>query len=182
MAVTFGELQEYFDPGLDLTIRGTVYTVPLPSAELGLWCQLTAQAAGKITTAASAEQMRDAVERVNALPELDGKNLSLPQRCLGAAYDQMVADKVPHPYVEFAGATAYLWIAYGEEVAEQYWNSGGRPEAVSPANRQERRASTRKTSTAAASTTRRAASTSGTSSPRKSAKPAAARRSRGSKS
>lgn len=185
MATTLADLDEYFAPGLTLTVLGKKYVVPLPSAELGLWCQRVAQAGGAIHAAATPAEAQAAIDRVNALPELDG-DLTLAQRVLGAVYEQLAADKVPHPYIEYCGATAYVWIIAGEEAAERYWTSGGRPEALSPtpANRAERRAAG-KTSTAAAATTRTPVSSSGTKSPRKSAKSTTARRatrSRGSSS
>lgn len=171
MATKLTDLDEYFSPGLTLTVLGREYTVPLPSAELGLWCRRVAQAAGELHSASTEEEMQAAVERVNALPELPG-DLTLPERVLGEVHDQMVKDQVPDPYIQFCGQTAYIWIIAGEEAAERYWTSGGRPEAWSPApaNRAERRARARagKTSTGAAAATQKRASTSGTTSPRKS--------------
>lgn len=178
---TFGELDRYLDPGLDLTVRGTVYTVPLPSAALGLWCQRIAQAAGAIRTAETPDEVRAAIQQIEALPELDG-TMTLPERVLGDMYGQLVADKVEHPYIQFCGETAYIWIVNGEEAARRHWESGGRPEAGGPANRKERRASTRTTGTDAASGTKQPASTSGTNSRRRSRSRGGAKRSRGSRS
>lgn len=181
MPTLLTDLDEYFSPGLVLTVLGKRYTVPLPCAELGLWCQRIAQAGGAIQAADSPAEVQAAVDRVNKLPELDG-DLSLAQRVLGSVYDELVADKVPHPYVEYCGATAFAWIVAGEDAAARYWASGGRPEAGSPANRKERRAATQKTSTGGVSETSSRASTSGTSSRTRSAKRGAGRRSRGSNS
>lgn len=162
MPAHFGELAEYFSPGLVLTVRGKEYTVPLASAELGLWCRAVASATGEITEASTPEQVKAAVAKVEALPELGG-DLTLAQRMLGTAYDEMAADGVEDAYVEFCAATAYIWVISGEDQAARYWQSGGRPEAPRPANRASRRAaSTGAKGTGAAAGTRKPASTSGT--------------------
>lgn len=170
MAQKLGDLGKYFDPGLTLTVLGKEYQVPLASAELGLWVRLCANAAGDINAASSEQEMRAAIERLKNLPELPGgKDVTLEERVLGDVYQQMVDDQVADAYIQFCGATAYVWILAGEDKAAAYWQSGGRPEAPRPANRQARRAETRgQTSTAAGTATRSPASTSGTKSPRKS--------------
>lgn len=175
-------LSQYFDPGL--TLGGVPgrdgvereYVIPLPSAELGLWCQQAATAAGRIQAASTEAEVREAVERVNALPELDSA-LSLGQKVLGTAYAQMMGDGVAHPYIQVCAGTAYVWIVAGEDQAEQYWRSGGRPNPPGPANREQRRAAAKSggTSGGAAGKTRTPASGSGTRSPRKSAQPKASK-------
>ncbi|RGC68420.1 hypothetical protein C5N14_13620 [Micromonospora sp. MW-13] len=182
MGAKLGDLDEYWSPGLTLTVRGREYVVPLASAELGLWCRRLAQITGDVHTASTEEEMRAAVERIEALPELPGgPDLSLPERVLGPVYQQMADAGVEDPYIQFCGQTGYIWIIGGEEAAERFWKSGGRPEALSPANRQERRAAGR-SSTGAAGATRTPASTSGTRSPTTSGGSGRARRSRGRKS
>ncbi len=180
-------LSQYFDPGL--TLGGVPgrdgsereYVVPLPDAELGLWCQLLAEAGGRIHAASTEEEMQAAIGRIEALPELKGDDLTLAQRTLGAAYQAMMADGVSHPHIQYCGATAYAWIVGGEEAAERYWKSGGRPEAWGPVpNRADRRAG--RTSTGAAGGTRTPASTSGTTSPSRSSGRGRARGSRGRRS
>jgi hypothetical protein len=173
MGAKLGDLDEYWSPGLTLTVRGREYTVPLASAELGLWCRRLAQITGDLHAASTETEMQAVVERIESLPQLpDGDKLSLPERVLGDVYQQMAADQVPDPYIQFCGQTAYIWIIGGEEAAERYWTSGGRPEALSPANRKERRAAHRQggssttTSTAGASTTRSPGSGTGTNSRR----------------
>ena len=157
MATKLGALNEFFSPGLELTLPGRDgvqrdYTIPLASAELGLWCQTIATA-----------RSRDDIDE-DALPELPGK-LTLAQRVLGTAYEQMCDDGVPFAHMEFAAHTAFIWITLGEEQAQAYWESGGDPNAVRPVtNRAERRAAERAggTSTDAASETPSADFTSGT--------------------
>src|SRR5688500_15259911 len=98
MATELSELDELFDPGLKLTVRGKRYTVPLPSAALGLWCQRAAEAGGALAAAKSGPAMASAIARINAIPELEGA-LTLPQRLLGPVHAEMLADEVPHHYV-----------------------------------------------------------------------------------
>lgn len=183
MGRKFGDLDEYWSPGLTLTVCGREYVLPLPSGELGLWCRRVAAVAGEVNAASTEQEIAAAVAAVEEIPELPGR-LTLHERVLGNVYQMMLRDEVPDPYIQFCGQTGYIWIIGGEEAAERYWTSGGRPEAMRPANRQTRRAQTRagKTSTAAAAGTRSRASTSGTKSPRKSQPSTAARAPRGQKS
>jgi hypothetical protein len=157
VATKLGALGEFFSPGLTLTVPGADgterdYVVPLVSAELGLWCRLTA--------AGEREQ----------LPELPDGDMTLTQRVLGSAYDQMRADGVADVHIEFCSETAYIWIISGEEAAELYWKSGGDPERLARGNRADRRAAAKAggTSTAGDGETKPPASTSGTRSRRKS--------------
>lgn len=163
MATKLGALNELFSPGLELTVpdRNGVqreYTIPLASAELGLWCRAITEA-----------RHRDDITE-DDLPKLEGK-ASLEQRVLGTAYDEMMRDGVPDEYVKFAGATSFIWITMGEEQAALYWQAGGDPKALKQAeNREQRRAAARAggTSTAEATETRPPASSSGTRSRRNS--------------
>lgn len=179
MAARLSGLGKYFAPGLvlaDVPGRDGVereYTVPLASAELGLWCQTIANATMQIHRASTPEDVQEAVKLVEQLPEMDGQT-SLERRVLGDAYDQMTADGVSHQHIAYCAATAYAWILGGDEAAERYWTSGGVPgEAVGPVpNRADRRASQKAgssptTSTGAATTTPHPASGRGTNSRRR---------------
>ena len=166
----FDDLDQYFSPGLTLTVQGKKYRVPLPDAELGLWCRRVAQTAGEVFVASTDEMghVTDrAVARFKSMPDLPG-DLSFEERLLGTAYAEMMADRVPDPHVKFCAQTAFYWIVGGEETAERYWKSGGHPEAPGPRNRAERRAQQSKTITDADTATRSPGSTSGTSSRRRS--------------
>lgn len=177
MGTRLHDLDVYWSPGLTLTVKGREYTLPLPSAELGLWCRRLAEVTGEVHNASSEQEIQAAVDRIESLPQLPG-DLSLPERVLGDVYPQMAADEVPDPYIQFAGQTGYIWIISGEEAAERYWTSGGRPEAPRPTNRQARRAQIRARTggsrTAEADATPPPASTSGTTS-----RPTPGHRSRG---
>ncbi|MFB9852441.1 hypothetical protein ACFFMR_18865 [Micromonospora andamanensis] len=158
MATRLDDLDQYFQPGLVLTVLGAEYTIPLPSADLGLWCRRMAIATGEIHNASSEQEIRAAVARVEAVPEMPG-DMSLAERVLGPVYEQMRTAEVPDHYIQYCATTAYIWIISDEETAGRWWRSGGRPEALRPAaNRAQRRAaakggSSRTTSTGEASTT-----------------------------
>ena len=178
----FGDLDDFLSgdnaPGLLLTIAGRAYSVPPPSAQVGLWCERIAATAGQVRQATTDAEMAAVAERVEQLPTLPG-DATFPERVLGTAYPAMVADGVDHIRLRIAAMTAFLWIVGGDEAAERFWSSGGRPEALGPDNRADRRAST---TTAGAPTTRQPGSTSGTSPRNTSSRGARARRSRGRKS
>ncbi|MBN1172128.1 MAG: hypothetical protein JXA67_08130 [Micromonosporaceae bacterium] len=167
------------EPGLELIIGGRVYTVPPPDAATGLWCQRVTVAAGHLRAAATEAEASAAAARIDQIADLDG-DLTLPERVLGPAHAAMVAGGVDHARLRIAAMTALLWIVSGDEAAEAYWTSGGRPEALRPAdNRAERRASS---STGGAATTKPLASTSGTKPPNTSGGKKRGRRSRGRRS
>lgn len=176
MGLKLGALDEYFDPGLSFhgTGRDGVsreYTVPMPDAELGLWCVRAAQLRrrgdpAKMTPA----ELDELLAEVEKLPPPPGdQSLTMQERILGETHAAMVADGVPHHHVDFGFRLAMVWIITADDATvEAYYRAGGRPEAPSPANRKTRRAQAGKTNTAAASATRSRASTSGTTSPKKS--------------
>lgn len=169
MGAKFGDLADYFDPGLTLTVLGREYVIPLPSAELGLWCRMVADMAGSAADDSSPEEQAAAAGRAAELPNLPG-NMSFTERLLGDVYGRMMADQVPDPYIKFCATTVYIWIVAGEDTAARFWQAGGQsPEASGPANRAERRAAQR-TSTAAVNGTRSPGSGSGTSSRKRSAR------------
>lgn len=181
MGQKFGDLDRYYDPGLTLTVRGKEYVLPLPSAELGLWCRRLMETAGEITSASTAEEIQAAADRINELPELPG-NLSMEERLLGPVYQQMMTDGVPDHFLQFCATTAYFWIVGGEGLAERYWTSGGRPEAPGPVPNRADRRNARKTGTAEATGTPTPGSTSGTSSRPRSGSSGRGRGSRGRRS
>lgn len=175
MTADFGALDELFDPGLTFTLRGMQYRIDPPTAEVGLWCERIAQIAGGVKGAKTDAEMQAAVARIEKLPQLDDDDLSLPQRVLGRAYDELVANEVDHAWVKLISMAAFIWIVGDEDAARRYLQSGGRPESEAP-NRQARRASR---STGGATKTRKPASTSGTRSRKTTTSPTPARASRG---
>ncbi len=173
MARRLGELVDRYDPGLELMVEGTAYTVPLASAELGLWCRTNAALAGQAYEAGGTDEAREeAAAQALALPD----GLTFEEWMLGAAHDKMVANQVAARLIDFCARTAFIWHSGADEdrVAE-FWDAGGDPEAMRPGNRAQKRAAKKATGgrrTAAAGTTRQPGSSSGTKSRTTSARPA----------
>jgi len=167
MATKLGEITEFFSPGLQFVARGVEYTVPLASAELGIWCRMMGQLVGEIEQEYSTADMAAIKDKIEALPELPGGAKDFPTQMLGEAlYSELRDAKLEDAYIQFVAYTAYIWIIAGEEMAERWYRSGGDPNSLSPANRAQRRAAG-KTSTARATKTQPPVSSSGTRSPRK---------------
>lgn len=158
----FRDLDEFLDDSLRLPIGGTTYVVPPVDAKTGIIFERLL-AAG-VTVANGGELEGDLSPILD-----DDQELTLYERALGTAYQQMIDDGVSWPRIKLAGVTSFLFTTAGAEVAEAYWSSGGasQGEAVAP-NRAARRAQTRSSSTGGASTTRERVSGSGTKSRRSS--------------
>lgn len=153
----FEALEELLDQNIELPVCGKTYSIPSPTAKDGLRVEqitnlaIRAAAGGDVTT--EAEALNDDEER------------DLFQLCLGAVYDEMIADGVPWVWLRHAGLTAMVWISSGLQAAERYWASAGNPETEAP-NRAARRSGS-----AAASKTRSRGSSSGTSQRRGTSRP-----------
>ncbi|MFK0289943.1 hypothetical protein ACIQU6_05555 [Streptomyces sp. NPDC090442] len=155
--MAFEALDELLDETIQFPIRGKTYTVPAPSAEVGLRTQALLNAAAVAADGGQVDEqvLGDAAER------------DLYREVLGSAHAQMVADAVPWPALKHAALTAMVWITQDKAAAEKFWNAGGDPNRAAP-NRQARRAQS-----GAAKSTPPRGSTSGTSGPK--APPARAR-------
>lgn len=179
----FADLDEYLsgeaEPGLLLPIGGRNYVISPPDGLTGLWCERVIAVAGKLRGAETADDVEAAAQAVDELPDVPGGAATLAERVLGPAHAEMLAGGVDHVRIRIAAMTALLWIVSGEDAAQQYWEAGGRPEALRPGNRAERRASTR---TGEAGTTPRQGSGSGTSHRPNSSPARRGRRSRGQRS
>lgn len=163
MALDLGDLDDFFDGSMKVTIRGKEYSIPAISAELGLWGRkMAAEAFGE----------GDYASILAAAPVPDG--LTAHESMLSPAVcAQMVADGVTDPELNFLMETVFARMVGGDALAKAMFEAGGNPKAV-PANRQERRAvkKTAKkaasvsltTNTVKAATTRTPASGSGTTS------------------
>lgn len=145
-----------FDDTLSLPIGDRVYVVPAPDAELGLWCQRMISAGLMIQAGQTPP------DNMPALTLDDGDEEALYRRMLGDTYNELINDAVSWPRIQLIGQTALLWIGSGRPLAEEFWNSGGDPEAFPPL----RKPSRGSTSTAGVRTTKRPASTTGTKSRR----------------
>lgn len=122
--MSFKNLDEH--PTLRLPIKGKTYVVPSPDARTGLWVQ-----AMVATTAAARAGVTPDQGDVDLVLD-DDEELDLYKRVLGTAHQQLLDDGVPWHTLRKAGVTAFFWIAYGDDVAERYWN-GGTPAPKAPA-------------------------------------------------
>ncbi|MET9690139.1 hypothetical protein ABZY81_16955 [Streptomyces sp. NPDC006514] len=145
--MAFEELGELLDESIELPVAGRLYTVPAPSAEIGLRTQSLIHAAAVAADGGRADEqvLGDAAEH------------NLYRDVLGPAHDAMIADGVMWPTLKHAAITAMVWIAQDKAAAERYWAAAGDPSRLAP-----NRAARRSQSGAASSTPSRG-STSGTS-------------------
>ncbi|MEV0445965.1 hypothetical protein AB0I84_31500 [Streptomyces spectabilis] len=144
--MAFEALDELLDETLVLPIGGRHYTIPAPSAEIGLRVQAIVQAAA---VAASGGD-------INTTVLGDADEVDLYRDVLGTAYEQMLADGITWPALKAAARTAVVWIVQDKATAERVWAAGGDPSRLTPPNRQQRRSD-------GANTTPHQGSTSGTS-------------------
>jgi hypothetical protein len=146
------DLDEFFDPSLRLPIRGKTYVVESPDAKTGLRVQRLLTTG--VVAAAGGEVSQEDLDSL----ELDDKaELDLYLGLLGSTYDEMVADGLPWEMIKHAGGTAMMWVAFGIEAAERFWEDGApsgeasRPEPqdhkAPAASQPSRRAASRGTST-----------------------------------
>ncbi|MEU7590676.1 hypothetical protein AB0A95_30845 [Micromonospora sp. NPDC049230] len=146
MALQLGQIDSVFDPALILPIGGREYRIEDVPALLGLYCQrvwtsgmAVAQAVrvGQEGDTAAAQRALDGINRM-PLPPGVTEGTPLHVAVLGDTYQQMLDDEVSGRWIQHAGMTTIAWLAAGDEVAEMYWASAGRPEAPAP-NRAQRR-------------------------------------------
>jgi hypothetical protein len=124
--MSFRDLDQFYDDTLKLPIGGKVYVVPPVDAKTGLALQRM------LGTALAANGGADVTPDDFAAIELDDDGeRDMYQRCLGTAWDAMVADAVSWPRLRHAGITAFMWAAGNRELAEEVWNTPeGRGKAV----------------------------------------------------
>lgn len=148
------------DQSLQLPIGGRTYTVLPPSAAVGM--ALSMRLAAGIVLNAGVPLTDDAIAEADAEATVgDDEVPDFARQCLGAAYDEMLADKVPQPKVEFAVQTAFLAWTLDKAAAEMFWNSAGKAGAPSQKGPARRRTAT-PTLAAAVSMTPTPASPTGT--------------------
>ena len=170
MALQLGQIDAVFDPALVLPIGRKEYRVEDVPALLGLYCQrvwasgMAVAMAARVGEDGDTQAANQALDGLNKLPPPPGVDEGTPLHVavLGGTYQQMLDDGVSGRWIQHAGMTTIAWLAAGDEVAEMYWSSAGRPEGMAP-NRAGRRAA-RSSGTGAAKSTRSRGSTSGTTS------------------
>lgn len=115
---------------LDLTLRLPVgdrtYLVRPPAAAVGI------RLANMLTRGIVLDSLIDAgatgaeVDEIRAGLVIDDDDQDFARDCLGATYDEMLADDLPHPVIELAVSTAFLAWTAGKATAEAWWESGGK--------------------------------------------------------
>lgn len=129
-------LHAYFE--LPAGPGGKVYRVPDCDAKTGILCQ-------RLLTAAIAIQNGEEPPDDMPAPNLrfEGKNeVDLQVRLLSQPIlDEMLSDGLSASKITHCTSTILFWHGLGPEVAEMFWEAGGRPEDFLPAaNRAARRA------------------------------------------
>lgn len=119
---------EVLDLNLALPISGKNYSIKPPSAAVG--AHLMEMFALGVVTGIAAERgipVDDEIAEQILVGDSDLPNFG--RQCLGAAYDEMVADEVPAPVLELAISTAFVAWCVGKEYAEAWWEAGGKAPA-----------------------------------------------------
>ncbi len=115
---------------LDLTLRLPVgdrtYVVRPPAAAVGIRLA-NMLATGLVVDALAASGMEGQdIDTARAGLVINDDDHDFARDCLGAAYDEMLADDLPHPVIELAVSTAFLAWTAGKATAEAWWESGGK--------------------------------------------------------
>lgn len=95
------DLDTFFEPDLQLPIRGKQYTVPAPDFD-------------------EAKRLREEVVANSALPAPAQTHEAI--NILGPALDEMVADNLPWPMILHAGRTAIAHYGASPDIAEIHWH------------------------------------------------------------
>lgn len=149
--MAFKDLGEWATEGLALPINGKLYQLPPVDAELGP--QLQSMFAVGIAVATGSQAGDKDTEVLSDLAEQD-----LYQRVLGDAYAQMIKDGIKWAAIKLAAMTSMIDATFGREMAEQYWESKGKPQGrkAAPTTKTKRRKGTaRKTSSGSTAGTTR---------------------------
>ncbi|MEU6222237.1 hypothetical protein [Streptomyces sp. NPDC047042] len=155
---TFEALDAFLEDYLDLPVKGAdgevrVYRIEDPSAEDGIRIERVTALAARLKAGGKAPDT----------PVLDDQEeRDLFRMCLGAAYDQLLADGVKWAAFKHVALTAMFWVVSDKETAREFWRTG--QQSGKAANRAARRAQAKPgtSESAAANLTRSQASTSGT--------------------
>lgn len=103
---------------LPLPIDGTVYQIPSPDAETGIYLTNLKLLVEKVAAGG------DVSDEERALLNLDDKEeVDFYQRVLGPAYDQMIQGGVDYDTFRLASQTVMEWVTKNRAAAEQYWNA-----------------------------------------------------------
>ncbi len=117
---------EVLDLNLRLPVGDRTYVVRPPAAAVGI------RLANMLTRGIVLDSLIDAgatgaeVDEIRAGLVIDDDDQDFARDCLGATYDEMLADDLPHPVIELAVSTAFLAWTAGKATAEAWWESGGK--------------------------------------------------------
>lgn len=122
--MTFADLAAFFDPTLQLPIRGKTYVIQPPAYKVGL----------RLEAMAALTQGRATAEDRALLRLDDNAQRDLFRDALGSdVLDEMDADGLTWPLIRAAGLTAYVWITQdkckGTEYAALQWLRADRSKA-----------------------------------------------------
>lgn len=167
--MAFKDLAEVLDNTLQIPYKGKTYTIQGVSAETGRWFVALTAAGYELAVLQERARIKDAeLTEDTEFTSLDedserilreGKNRDFNREALGDALDEMEDDGLSAAQIHHIAQTVLMWTVNGREMAESYYNSGGKAPAP---NREQRRTATR-TRTGAATTTRKAGSATTTS-------------------
>lgn len=162
------DLTEYLAPNLEFQHAGKTYTVPPPTKDVGLKLAAVNAYGANIATHGPADALAKMHATQRAVIEMLGESVNdIGVLSLGAAYDEMVADNVPGPHIDFYARYALYYWVLGEETAdaiiaaEREAKSGPAPKAKAPARSKSGRSTasgSRKTTSTASRSTRTTAS------------------------
>lgn len=132
--MAFKDLEELVEPWLDLPISGKTYRVNSVDAATGIYCQRIVEVTLSVQAGADVSE-----DDVAGLQLDDDAERDFNRRLLGEQYDAMLADGVRWEYIKLAARTIFTWTVRDRDAAEEFWHSGGRPEARRPAPQDRRR-------------------------------------------
>lgn len=111
---------------LRLPIGGRTYLAQPPTAEAGIRLMNMLEAGIRRDALASNGVHGADLDAATASLIVDDSDINFAHDCLGAAYDEMIADNVPPAMISLAMGTAFLAWTAGEAIAEAWWETGGK--------------------------------------------------------
>lgn len=115
--MAFAEITEFLSAELVLPIMGKKYVVPALDGLEGL--RITRLITLFRAVQAGVELSEDEMAEVEAA---DFSDAAFGPSVLGAAYDEMLADRIPKPYLDRAFQTALTFLTDGRDAAEAVWS------------------------------------------------------------
>lgn len=121
------------------------YTFKAVPAAVGLWLQRVTQATVEAQEAEkrgeTASLTQADLEQLAPPPMPDGSRPDMVAILLGDARDELLADGISAPAMEFIIATLTVWATAGRDTAIEFWQSEGKPGKVKAPQDRRRKAS-----------------------------------------